>query len=231
MNKSGQALIAAVVMLPVIILTTSLVYKSSATALNQNMIQTSIDHKALKILAIQAKGLEAIGRLNPTAEQIINARRHVDKLIAASVAAPALAAQLIRIRMQLLSFQKIIASKQALINEFVTTLCMKESKQLVNNRFSKVTTTQFWPSTFKLHVQKKADYKTEIGAPHELSSDFNEKQFIKIKAALKTEDALFYIRDANSFKNIKINSYAKVEMKTLEGPWEVRLRTSPDKAL
>jgi hypothetical protein len=230
MNNKGQVLITFLILVPALTLIATYVYKSSATSLYYNQVQTSIDHKALEILSTQAQGLEALGKINPIAKEIIDARRAVDHMIATSVLAPMYLPHLIKLRETLKQIQRVIESKQSLIQTLTAVAVQNQLAHLVVLRFQSKIQTTYSPLFLKLQIKKQNAYSSEVGAPLELTSDFNQKQNILIQTQMKTEKFLIQQKDTKSFDNISLQSFAKIEMLELEGSWQVRLR-SPAKVL
>ncbi|MBK9292931.1 MAG: hypothetical protein IPM57_00540 [Oligoflexia bacterium] len=234
MISKGQALISTLIILPVLIFTSSMLYKSSSAALYHNQIQSSIDNKALNILLIQARALEALGKINPISASIITTRREVEKLISVLLTTPGGAVKvppLLRLRTKLIKIQQSIFLKQQNIIKNSSAISQKEAKILFSKRFKGKVTAEVWPKIFKLFIEKKDEFKNEVGAPLKLNSEFNKKQNILIKAQMQTERFLSSFKNDKRFENVSLQSFAQIEMKELEGQWQAHLRLAPGKAL
>ncbi len=232
MNHRGQVLVFVLVLVPLLILVAGVIVRSGMTAYVHSRVQKFLDKKALDALATEARGLEALGKMNPHAMAIIDARRKVDVEIIAAAGTPAVV-PLIALRNILLSSQQVTAQAQAQIKTDSVTQTLKTLTAKPPLFYSAKTKVEFTPhiplgphfskDSLLLHVNPMVNYFGEVGAPLEIDSDFHKNQNIKISADVKTESYLPKWAGFRSLSNMKVFSAAIIKMEKLEDPWTVKL--------
>ena len=99
-NENGQIIVFALLVIPLLILISGVIVRGGLTAYVHSRVQRFLDQRALEALAVQAQGLESLGKLNGKARALIDARRKVDLSIKAAMGTPAVMA-LLKLRAQL----------------------------------------------------------------------------------------------------------------------------------
>jgi len=86
--KNGQALPFVLVLLPILIILGGVTVRTGKTLLIHQRLLNHCNEKALNAAAEQAKGLQALGKINPVARKVIDMRRKIDKALAGGGLAP-----------------------------------------------------------------------------------------------------------------------------------------------
>lgn len=225
-NQQGQALVFSLVLLPTLLLASAVLLRSSEAAFAHYRVQSHIDRLALDTLAIQGEALEALGKLNSYAEKTIHTRRAIEAAQLAGTVGLEVA------RQALIQTQKLIAAQQRFIkNSTVIKSYELLNKPLPQDLREKVRLS-FKPSIIKLHVKNKEGFEDEQGAPLSLEDQFSSLQNIEIHSVAKTHKFLeagkMQWRKFKDPEDMRIKTYAEIQMEELEGKWKAVLKNKED---
>ncbi len=229
-RQSGQALVLAIVTLPLLIFLGGIVVRSGKSALIHSKIQNHCDKKVLDAAKPLAEGLEALGRLNTKCRTTIIARRAVEvSIAAASVSHPEAVPELIKVRRALVATQ----DKISVIQKTIITVAISKSQMIlakkVPTKFGQKISEKFnHLEGLKLFVKQEHGYEGEVGAPLVLDDHFDKRQNIDGSVKIQTERFLEKWKDIKKSPNMTLNCKAQVVMDSIESSWTVALR-EPDR--
>jgi len=212
----GQALVFILVLLPVFLFILQVVARSGATALFHDRVENHCDRRILNALAIEARGLENLGRLNIYAREIIRARRAIDELV--KVFPVLIPTQLALQGAQILlsSIQKTI--KAATISGFSASL----GQLATPSKFKSKIQESYGPIPLvDLHLRDEEGYEGEIGAPQQ--PELNNKYLAWGKITLFTERFLSWWPTPLKSPDMILECRAQIDIERLEDRWKIQL--------
>jgi hypothetical protein len=227
MGNKGQILINALLLFPVLLILAGVITRSGKSAFVYTQTQNLCDRIALDALAEQAKGIATLGKLNPYAKKVIDLRREIDLLLAAAVLQPELIPPLLQMRKTLQQAQKTIELTQKNIERLAIGLSQTQLLKLLPSKYRGKLSFK-WTAEKFFHLRKETGYEMELGAPLDLSFDFQLKQRLSGIASIQTEKFLipWKINPHQDFlKNpdMTLQCSAFIKMEGIENPWEVAL--------
>lgn len=230
--QGGQAVVFLIVLIPVTLLISGLIARSGKLMLVHTRLQSHCAKKVLDSLMWQGRGLQELGRINPYARAVIQARRTIDALLLAGAVLPQALPALLRTRLILIKNQKIIEA----IQKKTTANSILKSLEVVHEKvprafFGKVNESMSpsaplphpLPLSLTLHVRKESGFENELGAPLELDSDFTSRQQETLYLSVSSEKFLEKWIPLPREQNMKLQCQGQIYMKALELPWKAQL--------
>jgi hypothetical protein len=235
MSMRGQALALFLVSVTVLTGLLIVILRSGVLALKHTEIQRHCDRRVLDLAALEGMGLEALGKINPSARTVVAARRAIDGAIAAAVATPPLwktLPSLYRTQKAIQKIQMQIDRAQKLIIK--STLRAVQTAALRNPRpFAQALSETVTPKTPGLphgsrdaliyHITQEPGFETDFGAPLALDGDFRQNQFVENQIRIRSEKLVTKPKGASPLPEMTLICRAQIKMNTLEDKWTAQL--------
>jgi hypothetical protein len=222
-SQRGQIMPYLIILIPILILLSGIAIRHGMILLIHNKIQFHCDQRVLDALAIEARGMRALGKLNPYGRRVIDTRRKIDLLLLGVSGGSEAALPLVIARNKLRLIQAELQSKQSHI---IRSTENKVSAALSNPLppYARLKAfPQFTPEKPSLPVERETAYKGETGGPLRFSLEAQQNKTITGFIKIHTERFLEKWPGMKPVGDIQVNCAAQMEMKNLEMPWTVAL--------